>query len=78
MYDVSGKLLNGIKSMYVNNIASVRVKRYESDCFRINSDVRQNCIISPLLFNVYMFNVYISCSMWKWGGGGIEVKFLEE
>ena len=25
----------------------------ESKCFRINSDVRQGCIMSPCLFNVY-------------------------
>ena len=26
VYDVGGKLLNGMKSMYVNSLASVRVK----------------------------------------------------
>ena len=40
MYDVGGKLLNGIKSMYVNSLACVRVKGGESECFRINSDMR--------------------------------------
>ena len=35
MYDVWGKLLNGIKSMYVNSLAGVRVKGGESECFRI-------------------------------------------
>ena len=35
MYDVGGKLLNGIKSMYVNSLACVGVKGGE--CFRINS-----------------------------------------
>ena len=37
IYDMSGKLLNGIKSVYVY----VRVKGCESDCFRIDSGVRQ-------------------------------------
>ena len=54
MYDVDGKLLNDIKSMYVNNLACVRVKGGERECFRINSGVRQGCIMSPWLFNVYM------------------------
>ena len=36
IYDVGGKLLNGIKSMYDNSLASVRVKGGESQCFRIN------------------------------------------
>ena len=54
MYDVGGKLLNGIKSMYVNSLACVRVKGGESGGFRINSGVRQGCIMSPWLFNIYM------------------------
>ena len=38
MYDMGGKLLNGIKSMYFNSLACVKSKeRWE--CFRINSDV---------------------------------------
>ena len=40
MYDMGGKLLNGIKSMYINSLACVRVKGGESECFRINSGVR--------------------------------------
>ena len=54
MYDVGGKLLNGIKSIYVNSLACVRVKGGESEGFRINSCVRQGCFMSPWLFNVYM------------------------
>ena len=57
MYDVGGKLLNGIKSMYVNSLACVRVKGGETKCFRISSGVRQKCIMSPWLFNVYMDTV---------------------
>ena len=34
MYDVGGKLLNGIKSMYINSLAWARVKGGESECFR--------------------------------------------
>ena len=39
VYNVGGKLLNGIKSMYVNSLACVRVKGSYSECFRINSGV---------------------------------------
>ena len=51
---MGGKLLNGNRSIYVNNLASVTVKGAESECFRINSGVRQRCIIFHWLFNVYM------------------------
>ena len=54
MYHMGGKLLNVIKSMYVNSLGNVRVKGGESQCFRINSGVRQGCIMSPWLFTVYM------------------------
>ena len=47
MYDVGGKPLNGIKSMYVNSLVCVRIKGCESKCFRIGSGVRQVCIMSP-------------------------------
>ena len=46
MVGVDGKLLNGIKSMYVNSLAFVRVKRGESVGFRIKRSVRQGCIMS--------------------------------
>ena len=43
--------------MYVDSTACVRVKGSESDRFRIDSGVRQGCIMSPWLFNVYMDGV---------------------
>ena len=42
MYDVGG-----IKSMYVDSLAYVRVKMNENEWFRIDSGVRQGCIMSP-------------------------------
>ena len=54
MHDVGGKLLGGIKSMYVDSLAYIRVKGGESEWFRIDSGVRQGCIMSPWLFNVYI------------------------
>ena len=54
IYDVGGKYLSGIKSMYVDSLACVRVRGGESEQFRINSGVRQGCIMSPWLFKVYM------------------------
>ena len=53
MYDLGVKLLNGIKSMYINSLACVRVKRGESEGFRINSGVRQG-YICPLGSPMYI------------------------
>ena len=41
MHDVGGKLLGGIKSMYVDSLAYIRVKGGESEWFRIDSGVRR-------------------------------------
>ena len=49
-----GKLLRGIKSIYVDSLFCVRVKGSTSEWFRIDSGVRQGCIMHPCLFNVYM------------------------
>ena len=43
--------------MYVDSSVCVRVKGGESELFRIDSGVRQGCIMSPWLFNVYMDGV---------------------
>ena len=71
MYDVWGKLLGGIKSMYVDSLACVRIKAGESAWFRIE---RQGCIMSPWLFNVYMDTVMEV----KMGMGRRGVRFLED
>ena len=49
-----GKRLGGIKNMYVDNLACVRVKGGKSERFRRDSGVRQGCIMPPWLFSVYM------------------------
>ena len=55
MYDLRVKLLSGIRRMYVDSLACVRVKGGESWRFRIDSGVRQGCIMSLCLFNVYIY-----------------------
>ena len=57
MYDVEGKLFSGVKSMYVDRSACVKVKEGESEWYGIDSGVRPRCIMSPRLFNIYMNGV---------------------
>ena len=48
MYDVGGKLLNRIKSRYVDSLACVTVKGgVRERVFWIDSGTRQSCIMSP-------------------------------
>ena len=50
MYDVGGKLLNRIKSMYVNSLTYVRVKGAKRECFRIDIGVNAWVYHVPLAF----------------------------
>ena len=52
MYDGGGKLLSGIKNMYVDSLVCVRVKGDVSKQFKIVGWDR--CIMSPWPFNVYI------------------------
>ena len=75
IYDVTGKRLNGIKSICTNSLICVMVKWSESECFTIESGVRQSCILYPCLLNVYMNPVMKEV---KREMGRMGVRFLEE
>ena len=61
--------------MYVESLACVRVKRGESERFRIYSEVRKGCIMFLWLFNVYMDEVMKKVKM---GMGRREMIFMED
>ncbi len=48
------KLLEGVRSFYKNASASVRVNGELSESFNVEVGVRQGCVMSPWLFNIYM------------------------
>ena len=57
IYGVGGKLLSAVKSFYVDSRACVRVGNKESNSFGVKVGLRQGCVMSPWLFNVYMDGV---------------------
>ena len=67
--------MSGIKSIYVDRSAFVRIKRSESKWFKTDSGVRQVCIVSPWLLNVYMNAVMKEV---KIGMGKRRLRFLED
>jgi hypothetical protein len=50
---VPNHLILLIKSLYNNNYARVRINGELTDSFRVTKGVRQGCILSPILFNIY-------------------------
>ena len=47
-------LLFLIKSLYYNSTGSVRIGDFQTQSFQYARGVRQGCILSPLLFNLYI------------------------
>ena len=51
---VGGKLLKTVQSFYIDSRACVWVRNVVSEWFLVNVRLRQGCVKSPWLFNVYM------------------------
>ena len=63
-------MLNGMKTMYLNSLAYARVEGGVSECFRINSSVIQECIMSPCLVYVNAVTNDVKMGMWRRGESG--------
>ena len=53
-YGVNGQLLSAIKSLYKQSTVYVRVNGKETKPFNVSVGLRQGCVLSPLLFIIYM------------------------
>ena len=62
-YDIDGRVLRGIMSFYDEGRACVRVGSKVSESFEVKMGLRQGCVMSPWLFNMYMDGV-----VRKWNG----------
>ena len=52
---IKGNMLNCIKSLYANVTGCVKLgPTILTDWFRVGTGLRQGCILSPLLFNIYL------------------------
>ena len=59
VYGVGGKLLKVVQSFHVDSRECVQMGIDVSEWFTVNVGLRQGCMMSPWLFNVY--NIYGWC-----------------
>ena len=53
-YGVSGKFLVMLQALYLENSVEVKIGDKQSDHFPVNTGLRQGCVLSPLLFSLYI------------------------
>ena len=51
---ITGKFFNILQNIYTTDKACVKMGKTRSDFFGLNIGVRQGCILSPLLFNLFI------------------------
>ena len=56
-HGVTGKFLNILKTLYLNDKCCVKVGNKITDVFEVNQGVKQGCILSPLLFNIFLSDI---------------------
>ena len=57
LYGIGGRLLPGVKSLYVGSKACVRVGNEVSEWFPVRVGLRQGCVMSLWLFSLYIDGV---------------------
>ena len=53
-HNVTGKFYDSIKNMYTQDLACISLGYKTTSNFRINQGVKPGCILSPLLFNIFL------------------------
>ena len=56
-YGINGKFFNNLKTLYTNDNCCVKVGNQITESFLANQGVKQGCILSPLLFNIFIADI---------------------
>lgn len=51
---ICGRIHGALRALYVDSMYAVRVNGHSSDWFNVSCGLRQGCLLSPILFNLYI------------------------
>ena len=51
---MNGRFLRFLQALYEGSMCRVKVNGQVSDDFEVNTGLRQGCVLSPLLFSLYI------------------------
>ena len=66
-FGITGKFFNVIRNIYTTDKAGIKQNNFKSSLFDLNIGVRQGCIMSPILFNIFLCD--LAKSLHEMGGG---------
>lgn len=67
---IEGKFLDTLRSLYDQVKCCVKVNGYRTDWFDVNIGLKQGCLLSPILFNVYLNDL---ANLLEHSGNGVMV-----
>ena len=53
-YNINGKFYDCLVNIYINDVACIKVGEHVTPAFLANQGVKQGCILSPTLFNIFL------------------------
>ena len=60
-YEIKGKFFNIVRNIYTSDKVCIKLNNSRSNSFDLNLGARQGCILSPLLFNIFLCDLCKKC-----------------
>ena len=69
-YGLNGKIMKVLQSLYSNVKCCIRINNRNTDLFEVSTGVKQGCLLSPILFSMYINDLTFDL---KNSGFGIDI-----